>query len=104
MVGFHLKITLYLVKIIRVEYECVPPLKKFIKDFWEQVKFLEDSLKKTGINMVCFSRPYHLKFFKDLLPLVLLRSILNTLPHVFEDLLQEIKQRNHVEINFSKAG
>ena len=31
----------------------------------DQVKFVEDSLFKIWSDMVCLSRPYHFKFFKD---------------------------------------
>ena len=32
--------------------------------------------------MVCLSRPYHFKLFKDCLPQILLRPFLNTLSHI----------------------
>ena len=33
-------------------------------------------------DMVCLSRPYHFKFFKDCLSQVLLGTFLNTLAHI----------------------
>ena len=33
-------------------------------------------------DMVCLSRPYHFKFFKDCLPQVLFALFLNTLSHI----------------------
>ena len=45
----------------------------------DQVTFVEDFLSKFWINMICFSRLYHFKFFKDCLPQILLSPSLNTL-------------------------
>ena len=46
-----------------------------------QVKFAEDSILKIWSDMICLSRPYHVKFFKDCLPQILLGSFLNTLSY-----------------------
>ena len=47
-----------------------------IQEWMEQVKSVEDSVKK------CLSRPYYLKFFKGCLPQILLGPVLNTLTHM----------------------
>ena len=49
----------------------------------DQIKFVEDSLKKTLRDMVCYSRPYSFKFFKGCLPQILLGPFLNTIPHIY---------------------
>ena len=49
----------------------------------DQVKFVEDSLRKVWSDMVCLSRPYNFNFFKGCLPQISLGPFLNTLPHIF---------------------
>ena len=49
----------------------------------DQVKFVEDSLQKIWDDMVCLSRPYHLRFFKGCFPQILLDPFVNTLTHIF---------------------
>ena len=54
----------------------------------DQVKFVEDSLSKIRSDMVCLSRPYHLKIFKGSLPQILLSPFLNTLTQVFQSFIE----------------
>ena len=49
----------------------------------DQVKFVEDSLKSIGSNMICLGRPYHFQYFKGCLPQTLLHLFLNTLSHMY---------------------
>ena len=48
-----------------------------------QIKFVEDSLKKIWGDVVCLSRPYPFKFLKDCLPQILLVLFLQTLSQIF---------------------
>ena len=43
----------------------------------DKVKFVKDSLEKIWSDMVCLSRSYLFKFFKDCLPQILLGPFLN---------------------------
>ena len=47
-----------------------------------QVKFVEGSRYKIWKDMVCLSRPYPFKFFKDCLPQILFGPFLNILSHL----------------------
>ena len=47
-----------------------------------QVKFMEDSLQKMLRDMICLSRPYPFKFFRDCLSQILLGPFLKTLSQV----------------------
>ena len=48
----------------------------------DQVKFVEDSLKKFEGIIVCLRRPYHFKTFKGCLPQISIGPFLNTLSHL----------------------
>ena len=48
----------------------------------DQVKFVEDSLKKFEGIIVCLHRPYHFKIFKGCLPQISIGPFLNTLSHL----------------------
>ena len=48
----------------------------------DQVKFVEDSLKKIWSDFVCLGRPYHFKFYKGCILLILLGPFVNTLTHL----------------------
>ena len=48
----------------------------------DQVKFVEDSLRKILSDVVCLGRPYHFRFFKGCLPKILLGPFLNTWSHM----------------------
>ena len=54
----------------------------------EQVKSVDDSLLKIRSDVVCLSRPYHLKIFKGCLPQILLSPFLNTLTQVFQSFIE----------------
>ena len=49
----------------------------------DQVKIVEDNLWKIWSDMICLSRPYPLKFFKDCLPQFLLGPFLNNLIQIW---------------------
>ena len=46
------------------------------------VKLMEDSLKKIWSDFVCLGRPYHFKFYKGCILLILLGPFVNTLTHL----------------------
>ena len=54
-------------------------MKAYDEHDWYFLKFIS----QLWSYMVCLSRPYHFKFFKDYLPQILFGSSLNTLTHFF---------------------
>ena len=59
----------------------------------DQVKFVEDSIKKMGSDMVCLGRPYHFTFYKGCLPQILPSPFLNTLSDA------KIFHKEHLQYN-----
>ena len=72
----------------------------------DQVKFVEDSLSKIWMDMVCLSRLYPFKFFKGCLPKILLGPFLNTLSQMIPCLKINTKSmiKKRCSGSFNKKG
>ena len=55
----------------------------------DQIEFVEESLWKNGMDMVCLNIPYPLKFFNGCLPQILLGPLLNTLTQMRANLCEK---------------